>query len=77
MADRCSAIDTRVQPSLGGTFEGVQPIGLLDHLVAVKPNRWLLKRDVTAPWQVAVQGGCRRGDARGRAMVPRAGCHRA
>ena len=55
VADRCGAIDTRVHPSVGGTFEGVQPTGLLDHLVSVEPGRRLLKRDVTTPWRVAVQ----------------------
>ena len=55
VADRCGAVDTRVHPSVGGTFEGVQPTGLLDHLVAVEPGRRLLKRDVTTPWRVAVQ----------------------
>ena len=52
---RSGAVDTRVHPSVGGTFEGVQPTGLLDHLVAVEPGRRLLKRDVTTPWRVAVQ----------------------
>ena len=51
VADRCGAIDTRVHPSVGGTFEGVQPTGLLDHLVSVEPGRRLLKRDVTTPWR--------------------------
>lgn len=55
VADRCGAIDTRVHPSVGGTFEGVQPTGLLDHLVSVEPGRRLLKREVTTPWRVAVQ----------------------
>ena len=55
MADRRGAVDTRVLPSVGGTFEGVQPTGLLDHLVSVEPNRRLLKRDVTTPWRVTVQ----------------------
>eukprot|EP00964_Phaeocystis_antarctica_P042907 scaffold24605_cov66-Phaeocystis_antarctica.AAC.1 len=41
VADRRGAVDTRVLPSVGGTFEG--------------PNRRLLKRDVTTPWRVTVQ----------------------
>ena len=55
VADRYGAVDTRVQSSVGGTFEGIQSTGLLDHLVAVEPGHRLLKRDVTTPWCVAVQ----------------------
>ena len=55
VADRSGAVDTRVQSSVGGTFQGVEPTGLLDHLVPVVQGRRLLKRDVTTPWLVTVQ----------------------
>lgn len=55
VADRHGVVDTAVHPSVGGDFEGVLPLGLLDQMQPVETGRRLLKRDVRLPWVVNVE----------------------
>ena len=57
VADARGTIDTKTQPSVGGSFEGVHPQGLLEHLASEVRGRRLLKRDVMRPWVVTVELG--------------------
>lgn len=54
-ADKCGLIDLNRCPSLGGTYSGVQPMGLFSSLRPLVPHSRFTIRDVSKPLSIDIE----------------------
>lgn len=53
-SDKNGLIDVDKSPSLGGSYSGIEPMGLFSSMLPLVPHSKLLRRDVTTPLSVDI-----------------------